>query len=104
MNPGDQSHIWGIVVDFLQFAGVAWVAFVQYVRKPGEDAGAALQGVTDRLIALEQAQKHVATNTDLAQLRTTAEKTEIRVEALVESQKRSTVQLDRIENFLLTRK
>lgn len=100
----DSSRLFGILVDFLQFAGVAWVAFVQYVRKPGEDAGTALKGVEARLIELELAQKHVATNADLAQLRNTAEKTEIRVEALVESQKRSTVQLDRIENFLLTRK
>lgn len=93
----------GVLIDLIQFAAVAWVVFVQFVRKPGEDAGEALKGVNERLTALELSQKHVATNTDVAQLRTTVEKTEVRVEGLVESQKRSTVQLDRIENYLLSR-
>lgn len=44
---------WAWVVDLLQFLALGWVAFVQYVRKPGEDASKDVVQVNKRVDAFE---------------------------------------------------
>jgi|JI10StandDraft_1071094.scaffolds.fasta_scaffold324208_4 hypothetical protein len=83
--------------------GVAWVAWTQYMRKPGEDAVKGVQGMGDRITLLEAAQKNVATHADLASLRGSIHNVETRLEGMAESSRRTNIQLDRIENFLLNR-
>jgi hypothetical protein len=83
--------------------GLAWVSWTQYMRKPGEDAGKEAKQLGDRLTMLEAHQKNVATHADLSALRGSIQNVETRLEGMAESSRRTNIQLDRIENFLLTR-
>ena len=91
----------GAIVDFIQFVGIVAVGAAQWLRKPGEDAQGELPKIRERLQAVEEAIKHSASNTDVANLRASVEVTKALVESMKDGQRRRDVQMDRIENFLL---
>lgn len=92
------------IIDVLQFALLGLISLVMWVRKPGENAGEAINALADRVSRLEETLKHVPTNEDLARLSGDLRECNARVENLVEGQKRNGNQLDRIEKFLMDTK
>ncbi len=92
------------IIDILQFALLGLISLVMWVRKPGENAGEAINALADRVSRLEETLKHVPTNEDLARLSGDLRECNARVENLVEGQKRNGNQLDRIEKFLMDTK
>jgi hypothetical protein len=109
----------GFVLDFIQCVVLAILALVQWLRKPGHDAAAAvsllrdhtdqqhtelrqhvdtMHATTHRDIAvLSERIAHMPTDEELAQLNGA-------VHALAETQKVMAAQLNRIENYLLNAK
>lgn len=89
-------------IDAVQFVGMGLLAFGQWARRPGEDAKGELPKIRDRLAALEEAAKHAASKEAVAQLQSAISETSVRLEGIQDSLRRRDVQMDRIENYLLT--
>lgn len=86
-----------------------------WLRKPGEDAGAAvdtlrrahgaeLAAVNNRLVSIETDMKHMPTSEELAQLEGMVGTVNERTKGMAEHMARVTVQLNRIETYLLEKK
>ena len=96
----------------LNTVGIAIVSLVMWTRKPGEEAGAriaelaerlnqSITSIADRVSRLEEQSKHYPTNADVARVAGELREVNARVHGIVEGQVRQNNQLDRIETFLL---
>jgi hypothetical protein len=92
---------WLMAANFL-LSGI--LALVVFARKPGEEAGKAINALADRVSRLEETLKHMPTNEELARLYGELRECNARVEHLVEGQRRNGNQFDRIEQFLMANK
>lgn len=111
MNP-DELKTWMLVILGLWSAGLS---IVVWLRKPGEDATAAvnklreemteeLGPIKDRLTTIETEIQHMPTSEELAQLEGTVKQIDERTAAQSEQMKSLAAAVNRIETFLLNHK
>jgi len=106
---------WKVLLDLLQWLLTIAVALAVWLRKPGEEAGAAVTELTAevrdaqahvnaRLATLEERVKHMPTSEELAELEGTVKAVGAQVEGLSEGLSSVRAQLNRIETYLLQQK
>lgn len=93
----------------------AGLTIAMWLRKPGQDAGAAVEtlraahgaelaGINNRLVSIETDMKHMPTSEELAQLEGMVGTVNERTKGMAEHMTRVSVQLNRIETYLLEKK
>lgn len=86
-----------------------------FLRKPGEDAGAAVESlraehgaelaaIKSDVVAIKTELKHMPTSEELAELEGTVKQINARTEGMAENMSTVRSQLNRIENYLLNAK
>lgn len=102
-------------LDLIQWGLTGALAVFVWLRKPGEDAGEAvtalrrevskqLNGLSHRMIVVEERIKHVPTSDELAELEGTVRLISSQISGQGESMQTMRVQLNRIEGYLLNSK
>jgi Protein of unknown function (DUF2730) len=102
----------GVWIDAAQFLLMIIIGVVTWTRKPGEDAGAAVQShkedvareissVNQRLALFEERIAHMPTDEELAQLAGNVQALAVETKNLASGQDAMKRQLNRIEDYLL---
>lgn len=108
MNNIDFNFWFGL----LQWLFTLALAVTVWLRKPGEDAGKAVealrtdytnrsQAVDTHLATIDERLRHMPNSEELAELEGTVKAISEKVSGISVGMERQTTQLDRIENFLL---
>lgn len=106
---GTDMKFW---LDLAQWLVTIGLAISVWLRKPGEDAGAAvkalkeavdtdLAAVKTRLATLDERVRHMPTSEELAELEGTVKAVGAQVDGLSEGLASVRMQLNRIENYIL---
>jgi Sec-independent protein translocase protein TatA len=91
------------------------MAFVMWMRKPGEDAGKSIESFkgevstmmnsqSERISRIEEQLKHIPTNDELQRLDGSLREANARIEAVGHNQQRLLNQMDLIQRFLMEKK
>lgn len=99
-------------VNLIQWLATIALGISVWLRKPGQDAGEAVARlskevkaeaslIANRVLILEEHQKHVPTAKDVAELEGTVKAIEMQTSGLAEAIATMRVQLNRIEAYLL---
>ena len=102
-------------VNLIQWLATIALGVSVWLRKPGQDAGEAVAKlnteikaevglIANRVLVLEEHQKHVPTSSDVAELEGTVKAIAMQTSGLAEAISTMRVQLNRIEGYLLQAK
>jgi predicted nucleic acid-binding Zn-ribbon protein len=91
------------------------MAFVMWMRKPGEDAGKSIDSLkgevssmmnaqSERISRIEEQLKHIPTNDELQRLDGSLREANARIESIGHGQQRLLNQMDLIQRFLMEKK
>lgn len=101
MDPLKNPQLWLAVLALLWNCALTAAL---WLRKPGVDAGKAVDELRGRLTTIEAHMQHMPTNEELATLEGMVKQLNERTEGLSEAISTVRTQLNRIENYLLTPK
>lgn len=88
-------------LDVLQTLAIIGIGLVTWLRKPGEDAGLAIEAVHNRVTTLEERIKHMPTSDELSELEGTVKAINERTLGLAEAIGSVRASQARVESFLL---
>lgn len=80
------------------------MAFVMWMRKPGEDAGKSIGVLSERISRIEEQLKHIPSNDELQRLDGSLREANARIEAVSHGQQRLLNQMDLIQRYLMDNK
>lgn len=109
---GTDMKFW---LDLAQWLVTIGLAVSVWLRKPGEDAGAAVKAlkesvdeelstVNTRLATLDERVRHMPTSDELAELEGTVKAVSAQIDGLREGVKTMRIQLNRIEEYIMNAK